>query len=550
MQASQATASFFGRTAGSSEFADERGPALVGEGERLFRDRGPLVSLWQEIAENFYVERADFTGRRAPGADLASHLMTGQPLLVRQELANAVAGMLRPPGQEWFRIRVKGLKDDPPADVAAWLRRANQTMRAAMYDRDAALQRAAKQADHDYVTFGNAVISLDANWRDTALLYRTWHLRDVVWREDVTGRVDEVHRRWTLSGDDVVALFPKSSAPALLAMRPEDRRALQVECRHVVLPRERYGDPKIKTRFVSVFIDVAHGHVMEAAGRATLGYIIPRWQLVSGSPYAYSPTTIASISDARMLQDMTRTIIEAGEKAVDPPMVATQEAIRSDLSLYAGGVTYVDAAYDERLGQALRPISQDRSGLPLGLEMQQDIRQQIASAWMLNKLNLPSVGGDMTAYEVSQRVQEYIRQAIPLFEPIEAEYNGALCQETLSTLMELGAFGRRADWPAPLTASDLEFEFDNPFTAVGDQNALTQYETVVGLLQRHQAIDPDAAADLDPQRMFRDAVKGVGAPAEWLREAGAADAAKASAEPADIDAALEALAGVVAEPGP
>ncbi|MEQ9124641.1 MAG: portal protein, partial [Alphaproteobacteria bacterium] len=259
-----------------------------------------------------------------------------------------------------------------------------------------------------------------------------------------------------------MALFPNSHAPELAALRPEERRSREIECRHIVLPAERYGDPAITEPFVSLHVDVEHGHVMEAVGRPTLGYVIPRWQLVSGSAYGYSPPTVASIADARMLQDMTRTILEAGEKAVDPPMVATQEAVRSDLALYAGGVTYVDAAYDERLGSALRPISQDRSGLPLGLEMQQDVRAQIHAAWMLNKLTLPSVGGAMTAYEVGQRVQEYIRQAIPLFEPIEAEYNGALCDETFRTLRAVGAFGRPEEWPGPLVADAVSFTFENP----------------------------------------------------------------------------------------
>ena len=47
-------------------------------------------------------------------------------------------------------------------------------------------------------------------------------------------------------------------------------------------------------------------------------------------------------------------------------MIGVQEAIRSDIGLYAGGITYVDDVYDERAGEALRPINQDFSGLPFG----------------------------------------------------------------------------------------------------------------------------------------------------------------------------------------
>lgn len=526
--------------------ARRRGKELVAEGDALFAARRPLLSLWQDIADTFYVERADFTAGRNPAGEFAAHLMTGHPILARQELANAIGGMLRPPGRDWFALRL----DTPAGHVltqaaARWTEEVGEGMRAAMYDAPAAFQRATKQADNDYVAFGNAVISIDANWRDTALLYRCWHLRDVVWREDFAGRIDEAHRRATLTAHEIMTLFPYGHAPEIASMPEEARRTREIEVRHVVLPAARFGDPRIRQPFVSVHVDVAHGHVMEVVGRGSLGYVIPRWQLVSGSAYGYSPTTIASISDARMLQDMTRTILEAGEKAVDPPMVATQEAVRSDLALFAGGVTYVDAAYDERLGAALRPISQNASALPLGLEMQQDLRRQITSAWMLNKLTLPSAGGAMTAYEVGQRVQEYVRQALPLFEPIEAEYSAALCRETFNVLAETGAFGRREQWPEAAASGRVAFKFVNPFTTAGDGEALNQYETVAALLSRHQSVDADALLEVEPRQMFRDAVKATGAPAAWLKDdVAAVDARAAAAEARQAETALaEVVAG-------
>ncbi|QZN96684.1 portal protein [Symbiopectobacterium purcellii] len=69
--------------------------------------------------------------------------------------------------------------------------------------------------------------------------------------------------------------------------------------------------------------------------------------------------------------------------------------------------------------------------------MRDDVRNMIHQAFYLNSLTLPNTSG-MTAYEVSQRVQEYIRQATPLFAPMEPEYNGDLCDMTFSKLMRAG----------------------------------------------------------------------------------------------------------------
>jgi hypothetical protein len=69
---------------------------------------------------------------------------------------------------------------------------------------------------------------------------------------------------------------------------------------------------------------------------------------VSGSAYAYSPATVVALPDARLLQQITLTLLEAGQKAVDPPWKATSEAIQGGVNSFAGGITWVDPEYDER----------------------------------------------------------------------------------------------------------------------------------------------------------------------------------------------------------
>ena len=70
--------------------------------------RDTLLILWQEIAEQFYPERADFTYQRTAGETFASDLDTSYPVLARRDLANAFGSMLRPPAKQWFHIKKKG----------------------------------------------------------------------------------------------------------------------------------------------------------------------------------------------------------------------------------------------------------------------------------------------------------------------------------------------------------------------------------------------------------------------------------------------------------
>ena len=78
---------------------------LIEQGDRLFAKRQPLLARWQDIAENFYPERADFIGPLRLGTDFAAGLMSGYPVMVRRDLANSFAAMLRPRGQPWFHAR-------------------------------------------------------------------------------------------------------------------------------------------------------------------------------------------------------------------------------------------------------------------------------------------------------------------------------------------------------------------------------------------------------------------------------------------------------------
>ncbi|BES72169.1 portal protein [Marinobacter nanhaiticus D15-8W] len=495
---------------------DQRAKDLIKQGDHLFEKRTSLLQLWQEIADNFYPERADFTVVRNIGHEFADNLMTSYPIMARRDLGNSFAAMLR--RDDWFSLRAE---EESREDNSAkkWLEWASGVQRRAMYDRKSRFVRATKEGDHDFGTFGQCAISVELNRDADGLLYRCWHLRDVAWAEDAEGEVGEVHRKWKPSLRNLASIFgeKKMSAGAKekLAKSPHS----EINVRHVVIPAEHYEAPagqRWNTPFVSIYLDVDNCHIIEEVGVYNKMYVIPRWQTVSGSQYAYSPATVAALPDARLIQAMTRVLLEAGEKATNPPMLAVQEAIRSDISIYAGGITWVDSDYDERLGEVLRPITQDKNGIPLGMEMQADTRNMIAEAFYLNKLTLPRGTGDMTATEVSQRVQEYIRQALPIFQPMEYEYNGGLCEATFDILMRAGAFGSPEDIPQSLRGQDVQFKFQSPLQDAVEREKGDRFLEAGQFLAQAAQMDPNALANFNASIALRDALDGIGVPARWI----------------------------------
>ena len=513
--------------------------ALHELGESLFEKKGSLNSLHQELAEHFYPERADFSLRREVGDEFADHLMTSYPVLVRRELADQIGTMLRPSGQPWF----KTVPEDPEREdheAKTWLEASSKIQRRAMYDPAAMLGRATKEGDNDYSTFGQCAISSEVVWDNEQeggphLLHRCWHLRDMAWQENRFGKIGNRFRRWRVSARELAQIFPGKVHASVerLATGSGKRAFTEVDVMHMVVEADLYdlSEKERKGRpWVSCYYDATNRHTIESLPQWSPTYVIPRWQTVSGSQYAHSPAAIVGLPDARLIQAMTRTLLEVGEKIANPPMIATDEVVRSDVQIFPGGITWVDRDYDERLGDALRPITLDSRGVPIGIDMQRDARQLLWAVFYLNKLTLPQRAPEMTAFEVGQRIQEYIRGALPLFEPMESDYNGQLCELDFELLRRAGAFGSPRDLPRSLQGERVNFAFMSPLHDVIEAQKTQKFMEAGALIAQATQLDPSAPAALDVGIALREAMAGAGIPTKWTRSEQAVRQAQARKE--------------------
>lgn len=514
---------------------DARIKKLLLDGERLFTERLSLDSFWQDVAYQFYPEMAEFTSKRYLGEEFADHLTTSYPLIARRTLGDSLSALLRPvnldttsPGV-WLSIRAEN-ENKEDLEAERWLEWATKIQRRAMYDRLANFVRATKEGDHSFVTFGQAPLTLELDRDKNTLLYRCWHLKDVVFSEDASGTICAVYRKWKPTLTNLTDTFGSKVSPRVKE-KLKDNPYAKVECCHIVLKADKYEQrdstgKKWKTPWVSIWIDKDNDHVMEEVGSHSSIYIIPRWVTIPGSQYASSPSVTAGLPDARLVQAMTLTLLEAGERYADPPLIATQEAIRSDLQAYPGGVTYVDAEYDEKLGASLRPLYDVKSGdgLRSSVDILSGVQEAINKAFYLDSLALPPAGvKEMTAFEVGQRISEWIRRAMPIFEPMEYEYNGALCDDTFDLLMRNGAFGSVKDMPQSLKGKDVVFKFESPLHEGAERQKGQKFLEAKAALIEAAQIDPTVLPILDAKTTMRDVLSSIGASPTWLRTEGEVD---------------------------
>jgi hypothetical protein len=519
---------------------------LIQRGMGLFEERKSMMTLWQELAENFYPQRADFTINRYIGEEFAEHLYSSYPIIVHRDLSNSFAAMLRPRAKEWFEVSVED-EDDLSQAGREWLQWATKRQRSYMYDRKSNFIRATSQGDADFALTGQCCISREINWRASQphLVYRCWHLRDVAWSERADTSIGEIYVKWKPTIKELKEM--NLNLHFEVAKRKTNENLTKVDCLRLIVSTDIYEGQSGQGKgypWMLVYLDTQNMHIMGEYGVTSHGFTLPRWQTVSGSQYAYSPAAVAGLPDARLLQAMSLTLLEAGEMSVRPPMIATTEAVRGDIQLFSGGITWADADYDERKGDVLRPLNQDRSGLPKGYEVRDHQMAMLAEAFYINKLTLPPPEGDMTAFETGQRVEEYVRAALPLFEPMEHEYNGLICEDTFDGLLRAGAFGSVQDMPRELQGRDVFFKFISPLHDAIERKEASTFLESGDIIERAMALDPNAGVIMDTNSALRSALNGIGVEAKHLRtEDQVAQIMAANAEQARAEEQMELAKG-------
>ena len=473
--------------------------------------------LMQDIADLCYPERGWFTRTISAGSDFAAGIVDSDAQLARQDLGNAIGTMLRQPGRKWFSLKVRGHDDDQL--VKQWCERVTGIMLSMMRDSESGFTRATQDADHDYAAFGAACIEISFDPARTRLIFRNWHLSSMAWSEGDDGQINAWYRRWKTSPIIAQEFFKVGLHPQMLEMIDKDPDK-EVIIHHVIMPSDRwhkiYGGKKYKASRVSVYIDVERKHVIKVAATNNQ-YVVPRWSLALGHQYAVSPAATTALADVRTQQEIVRSLLEATEKELNPPMVGRVDAFKGNIEGYAGGVTPVDLSFDEANGPSIARLYGDVPlNIPVGLEMLQYYAEKIHRCFMLNKLAMPSAteAKAMTAYEVGQRVQEYIRGALPIFGPMEDEYNGKICHAVLDLILQY-APDIVQDMPSSIAGGGVQFTFSSPLHDAIDAVLKGQFLEAFGILAQVVQVEPNAVRMLDIPVALRDTLNAT-VPSKWV----------------------------------
>jgi hypothetical protein len=514
----------------AKSYKDARAKELLDLGNHLFEKRKPKDSLDQEIAWQFCPDLAEFQSPLELGEDFAADRMDSFPEQVSRELSNQLGANLRPNGRQWFLSSTGDDEFDADEANAQFLQYVGRTMRREMYRAKTGFVGATKELDRFYVNFGQGVMSIEESPVDRDhLFFRTYHIKDCVWLDNQLGQVDHLHRKVKMSARAMKRMFGEARLHETIVKAAKKEPNREFELRYITMPTEEYNSfgeeakvgKAIRLPFVCCVIDVENCCIIKEGGLPVFNYVVPRWQRLSGTQYAFSPATMTALADGRMAQMLSQILLESGEKAIDPPMIGKQEVVIGQPNIAAGGISWVDMDHDAKLTDALDVLKID-ADMRVAFQMRTDLREMLSKSFFIDKLTLPETSlKEMTAFEVARRLEEHVRNLLPIFEPIQVEYNSRLLDIVFALLVNM----KKIDFsrmPDSLSEADTIWEFDTPIQTAESRLLVEQFLDTCNVLtvgaQTEAAVgQAGGSAPIHFDKGLRDAVRGVGGPATWRK---------------------------------
>ena len=432
-------------------------------------DRGQLDLLFEEIAEVMSPDRMGFTNRKRPERR-TDKIFDTTPMLAKRGLVNAIGSMLRPKSSaagKWFDIVTEDENLMDKRAVKDWVDYAEERLWRALYNPKARFIEATGEVDDDLVTFGTGVGYLGLRDDQAGFMFRSFHLANTYIDTDTYGAVNGVHVTETLTAKQAAErwgeenLGEKTREKLTGANKDPNQKFEFVWC---VKDRFDY-DPRMSSNlnmpFSSIVVDIESEHLVIEEGFEEFPFFIPRWD--TGDQEYGRGVGVLALPDVLTLQQMGKTMLRGLHRAVDPPWLLPADSMVNAPQMKPGGVSYYDAKAIRNLGLT-NPFQQmeSRAQIPWGLNAQQASREQVFQLFYRNVLNLPIEGPSMTATEVIERREMFVREISAVFGRLETDYTGVLIERAFNIMLRKGAFGSPDDIPEELQGSEINFRFASP----------------------------------------------------------------------------------------
>jgi len=404
--------------------------------QEMETDRSGWETIYRDV-EAFVdpVAAGGFSGQAAGG-------LRGQGLFD----ATAVRGLARfdaalgavttPKNQRWHGLTVlnKDLAKVPA--VQRWLEHATDRLFQCRYAPHVGAGVQFSQDRRQLGLYGTGPMLID-DWRGRGLFYRALHMSECYIDEDFRGRVDTIHRKFSMSARQAKQDFGEDALPSKIreACYDKKKQNTKFEFLHVVRPNETVDREKFDWRgkpIVSRYVAIDEKYIVRQGGYHSMPIAVSRNVTSPQDKYGLSPS-MEMLGSVKGLNHMVRTILRAGHKAVDPALAFYDDGDISKLVTKPGGLNpgLVDEA-----GRLLVAAVPGGGDVRFGFELLESERGPVRDAFLEDFFRILTDPSDrMTATQVLEMVAKQGVLIQPFADRYETEKLGVMVERELDILM-------------------------------------------------------------------------------------------------------------------
>ena len=439
----------------------EKQNEVVARFEYLESQRSNWDSHYQELADYMLPRKADIVRKRSRGEKRMELIYDGTALQAVDLLASSLHGMLTSGASPWFHLTLKDDELGRDEEVQRWLEETSQRMMRAFTMSN--FETEVHEMYVDLVVFGTGCMFTEMDGE--SLRFSTRHISEFYVAEDQYGIVDTVFRKYKISARQAVQRFGIDKVGDFIKKTFEKKPDEEVEILHAVMPRQE-RDPNKKDNknmpFASMYICMQTKMVIAEGGFQEFPYVVPRFLKATGEVMGRSPAMTA-LPDVKMINLMSKTIIQAAQKQIDPPLLVPDDGFLLPIRTQPGGLNFFRSGTRD----TITPLNTG-ANIPIGLQMEEQRRDAIRSAFYVDQL-LTGGSPNMTATEVVQRQEERMRVISPALGRLMNEMLRPLIDRTFELML-------RADMlplpPEILQGIDVDIEYVSPLARAQKSSSL------------------------------------------------------------------------------
>lgn len=365
-----------------------------------------------------------------------------------------------PDGQRWARLTASDPYLRNQYRVRIYFDALNDVLFKLRYDPEAMFSQTVDEIYLGLGCYGTAPLRM--KWRRRTPIdrgggfaYKAMPLKDCFPLANGDGKIDTMFMRFFYTAGQIKKLFPNAMLPTAVmaelnkAGGPSNTRHFEIV--HVVTPREesRYNPRSLTVNrhpFIGCVIMVDEAvYIGNEEGFRSFPYLVPRTATEPGEIFGFSPAQQASPATGSV-NAMKKSLLRLGQKAADPPLLASDDGVLSGkLGLTPG---YVNFGAVNAQGQPLVQALQTGNFAPAEALLE-DEREDINDAFLVTLFQILMETPEMTATEVIERVAEKATLAAPTMGRLQTGLLGPEVSRALDLIVE------NAPWMLPEMPNEL-----------------------------------------------------------------------------------------------